>query len=69
MSSLLIVQRLWLILNLLEANCPVDKSICSRTMESIAFHHSESSQDIEADASQNDGGTTSLGEGIYEEER
>jgi len=54
---------------LLEANCPVDESICSRTMESIAFHHSESSQDIEADASQNDGGTTSLGEGIYEEER
>jgi len=58
-----------LILNLLEANCPLDESICSDTVESIRFHHTESSRDTEADISRGDGGAISLGEEIHEEGR
>ena len=58
-----------LILNLLEANCPLDKSIDSSTMETLKFRHSESTRDTEADTSQDSGGTTSLGEEIREEAR
>jgi len=59
----------WLILNLLEANCPLDESIDSVTIESLMFHHSESNRDTEADISQGDRGTVSLGEEIHEEAR
>ena len=56
-------------LNLLEANCPSDESIDSRTMESLRFRHSESNRDTEADIWRDGRGATSLGEGIHEEER
>jgi len=36
----------------LEANCPLDESICSKTMESLRFYHSEPERDTEADISQ-----------------
>jgi len=58
-----------LILNLLPANCPLDESICSGTMESIRFHHTESSGEIEVDISRGDRGAISLGEEIHEEGR
>ena len=58
-----------LILNLLEANCPLDESIDSMTIESLMFHHSESNRDTEADISRGDRGTISLGEKIHEEAR
>jgi len=45
-----------LILNLLEANCPLDESIDSRTMETLRFCHLESNRDTEADISQSEGG-------------
>jgi len=50
----------------MEANCPLDESIDSRTMETLRFCHSDSNRDSEADI---DRETTSLGEEIYEEAR
>lgn len=35
-----------MILNLLEANCPLDKSIDSSTMETLRFYHSESDTEV-----------------------
>jgi len=58
-----------LILNLLEANCPLDESIDSMTIESLMFRHSESNRDTAADISRGDRGTVSLGEEIHEEAR
>ena len=58
-----------LILNLLEANCPLDESIDSMTIESLMFHHSESNRDTEADISRGDRGFISLDEEIHEEAR
>jgi len=58
-----------LILNLLEANCPLDESIDSMTIESLMFHHSQSNRDTEADISRGDRGTISLDEEIHEEAR
>jgi len=55
--------------NLLPENCPLDESICSGTMESIRFHHTESSGEIEVDISRGDRGAISLGEEIHEEGR
>jgi len=40
-----------LILNLLEANCPLDESIDSSTIESLRFRHSESTRDTESNIS------------------
>ena len=40
-----------LILNLLEANCPLDKSIDSSIVESLRFRHSESIRNTEPDIS------------------
>jgi len=57
-----------LILDLLEANCPLNESIDSRTMETLRFYHSESDRDTEADVLQDDR-AISLGEEIYEEAR
>jgi len=64
-----LAQVLRLILNLLEANCPLDESIDSMTIESLMFHHSESNRDTEADISRGDRGIISLGEEIHEEAR
>ena len=58
-----------LILNLLEANCFLEQSINSMTMESIIFRQSESNRDTEADISRDDRGVTSLSTEIYEGER
>ena len=58
-----------LILNLLEANCPLDESVDSMTMESLVFCHSESNRDTVADISRGDRGFISLGEEIHEEAR
>ena len=58
-----------LIFNLLEANCPLDESIDSSTLESLRFRHSESTRDTEADISRDDRGATSICEGINEEAR
>jgi len=58
-----------LILNLLEADCPSDESINSRTMESLRFCHTESSRDTETDISRGDRGATSLSKEIHEEAR
>jgi len=55
-----------LILNLLEADCPLDESIDCSTMESLRFRHSESSMDTEADISLGNRGATSLDEEIHE---
>ena len=55
-----------LILNLLEANCPLDESIDSSIVESLRFHHSESARDTEADISWGDRGSI---EGIHKEAR
>jgi len=57
-----------LILDLLEANCPLNESIDSRTMETLRFRHSESDRDTEADVLRDDR-AISLGEEIYEEAR
>ena len=38
-------------LNLLEANCLLDESIDSSTVESLRFRHSESTRDTESDIS------------------
>jgi len=58
-----------LILNLLEASCPLDESIDYSTMETLRFYHSESNMDTEADIFRSDRGTTFMGEEIHEEER
>jgi len=53
-----------LILNLLEANCPLDESIYSNTLENFSFHHTESDRDTEANTSRGAERETSLGEEI-----
>jgi len=58
-----------LILNLLEANCPLDESVDSSTIETLRFYHSEFSRDSEVDILRGDRGTTSLSEEILEEAR
>jgi len=58
-----------LIFNLLEANCPLDESIDSSTMESLRFRHSESNRDTEASILRDDRRATSLGEDIHKEAR
>ena len=57
-----------LILNLLEANCPLDESIYSKPMESSRFNDPESNRETESDIMQDGGGGTSLGEGMCREE-
>ena len=57
-----------LILNLLEANCPLDESIDSMTKEPLMFCHSESTVGVEADISLGYGGTISLGEEIQRQD-
>jgi len=56
-----------LMLDLLEANCPLDESIDSRTMETLRFRHSESDRDTETDSLRDDRRAISLGDEIYEE--
>jgi len=63
------VQVSRLILNLLEANCPLDESMDSKTMESLRFRHTEPDSDTEVGISRGNRRTTSIGEEIYEEER
>ena len=58
-----------MILNLLEANCPLDESMDSMTIESLRFRHTESNRDTEVNISQGDRGTISLGKEIHEEAR
>ena len=58
-----------LILNLLEADCPLDESMDSMTTEPLTFCHTQSNRDSETDTSQVDRGATSLGEEIHEEAR
>ena len=58
-----------MILNLLEANCPLDESIDSMTMESLRFCHTESNRDTEADIPLGERVATRLGEEILEEAR
>jgi len=52
-----------LILDLLEANCPLDESIY--VLESLDFYNSESNSNTEVDISHGAGRETSLGEKIY----
>ena len=47
-TDFFITQVLWLILNLLEANCPLDKSIYSNTLENFLFQYPEYNRDTEA---------------------
>jgi len=61
-----VAQVSWLILNLLEADCPLDKSIDCSTMEPLRFRHSKSSRDTEADISLGNRGATALDEEIHE---
>jgi len=68
-ADLCVAQVSRLILDLLEANCPLDESIDSSTLESLRFRHSESTRDTEASLSRDERGTTSMGEGIHEEAR
>ena len=58
-----------LILNLLEANCPLDESIESRTMETLMFCHPDSNRDSEVGILRGDTRATSLGDEIHEEAR
>ena len=58
-----------MILNLLEANCPLDESIDSMTMESLRFCHTESNRDTEADIPLGERVATRLSEEILEEAR
>ena len=58
-----------LIFNLLEANCPLDESIDSSTMESLIFCHTESNRDTETNVSRDDTGAISMDEEIHEEAR
>ena len=60
---------LQLILNLLKANCPLDKSMNSIIVESLMFCHLESNRDTEGDILLGDRGATSLGEEILQEAR
>jgi len=55
-----------LILNLLEANCPLDEIIDSSTVESLRFRRSDSTRDTESDILWGDRRTI---EGIHEEAR
>ena len=50
-ADLCVAQVSRLILNLLKANCPFDKSIDSGTVETLMFCHPESTRDTEADIS------------------
>jgi len=68
-ANLCVSQVTRLIFNLLEANCPLDESIDSRTMETLMFCHSESNSDTEADIPRGDTGVTTMDEEIYEEAR
>ena len=68
-ADLYVPQVSQLILNLLEANCPLDESIDSGTMESLRFRHTESNRDSETDILWGDRITTFVGEGIHEEAR
>ena len=65
-ADLCVAQVSRLILNLLEANCPLDESIDSSTLESLRFCHSESTRDSEGDIWRGDRGTI---EEIHEEAR
>jgi len=65
-ADLCAAQMSRLILNLLEANCPLDESIDSSTIESLRFRHSESTRDTESDISWGDRGSI---EGIHKEAR
>jgi len=58
-----------LILNLLEANCPLDESIDSMTMESLRSCHTESNRDTEVDIPVGERVATRLSEEILEEAR
>jgi len=49
--DLCVAQVSRLILNLLEANCPLDESIDSGTVGTLMFYHPESTRDTEADIS------------------
>jgi len=53
-----------LILNLLEANCPLDESIYSNTSENFSFQHPESNRDTESNTSRGAERETSLGDEI-----
>jgi len=53
---------------LLEANCPLDETIDSRTMETLMFCPIESNRDTEADILQGDGGATSMSEETHDDE-
>jgi len=68
-ADLHVAQVSRLILNLLEANCPLDESIDSRTLETLRFCHTGSTVDTEADISRGGRGATSFGEEIHEEAR
>ena len=68
-ADLCVAQVSRLILNLLEANCPLDESIDSSTLESLRFCHSESNSDTEGDILQDDRGAISMDEEIHEEAR
>ena len=57
------------ILNLLEADCPSDESINSRTIEFLRFCHTESSRNTKTDISRDNRGATSLSKEIYKEAR
>ena len=64
-----VVQVSRLILNLCEANCPLDESIDQSTIETLRFNSIGSNTDNEADISRSNRGSTSLDEEIYEEAR
>jgi len=68
-ADLCIAQVSRLIFNLLKANCSLDKSIDSSTLEFLRFCHSEFTRDTEGDISRNDRGTTSIGKEIHKEAR
>jgi len=63
-ANLCIIQVSRLILNLLEANCPLDESIYSTTTENFSFHNPEFDRDTEANTSHSAERETSLGEEI-----
>ena len=68
-ADFFITQVSRLILNLLEANCPLDESIYSNTSENFSFQHPESNRDTESNTSRGAERETSLGDEIWEEER
>jgi len=61
-ADLCIIQVSRLILDLLEANCPLDESIYSKTSENFSFNHPGSNRDPEANTSRGAERETSLGE-------